>query len=186
MTHCSISYLLSKISQCEKKAQLYLPTQLLYLSGLSYQRMISKHCSPLFHKHIYQINSSAQVHLMHSQYVRAFWTLFAFSWSFIYPRDISNLYVLSFQVSFLNKYCKFFIHSWLSLLLFLFDFFFLRMSHHMTFYNFNFPSTFPRPVKNSQITCVEYQGPNNWQIKIRSKHGWNMRSRIPQDNSRKS
>ncbi len=34
--------------------------------------------------------------------------------------------------------------------------------------------------------CVEYQGPNNWQIKIRSKHGWNMRSRIPQDNSRKS
>jgi len=66
------------------------------------------------HKHIYQINSSAQVHLMHSQYVRAFWTLFAFSWSFIYPHDISNLYVLSFQVSFLNKYCKFFIHSWLS------------------------------------------------------------------------
>ncbi len=70
--------------------------------------------SPLFHKHIYQINSSAQVHLMHSQYVRAFWTLFAFSWSFIYPHDISNLYVLIFQVSFLNKYCKFFIHSWLS------------------------------------------------------------------------
>ncbi len=57
---------------------------------------------------------SAQVHLMHSQYVRAFWTLFAFSWSFIYPHDISNLYVLIFQVSFLNKYCKFFIHSWLS------------------------------------------------------------------------
>ncbi len=36
------------------------------------------------------------------------------------------------------------------------------------------------------LGAVEYQGPNNWQIKIRSKHGWNMRSRIPQDNSRKS
>ncbi len=130
-----------------EKAQLYLPTQLLYLSGLSYQRMISKHCSPLFHKHIYQINSSPQVHLMHSQYVRAFWTLFAFSWSFIYPHDISNLYVLIFQVPFLNKYCKLFIHSWLS-----FAFVFIQFAHHMTFYNFNFPSTSPRPVNNSQIT----------------------------------
>ncbi len=31
------------------------------------------------------------------------------------------------------------------------------------------PSVMPRSLEN--ITSVEYQGPNNWQIKIRSKHG---------------
>ncbi len=39
------------------------------------------------------------------------------------------------------------------------------------------PMAITLPICGTSESFVEYQGPNNWQIKIRSKHGWNMRSR---------